>query len=124
MKSRFLGGAVLFASLAVIAVWATGQESPQPTSPENVRLIASIDGPTLYRTYCAVCHGNTARGDGPMAPSLKVAPSALTLIASHNGGQFPLSRVEKIITGDEELTRGHGTRAMPVWGPIFSQIAW
>jgi mono/diheme cytochrome c family protein len=111
---------------AIVAAWAIGQEGPreQEMGPDTVKLIASIDGPTLYKTYCAVCHGNTGKGDGVMSLSLKVAPGDLTQIASHNGGEFPLARVERVITGEEALEKSHGTRAMPLWGPIFSQIAW
>jgi hypothetical protein len=25
---------------------------------------------------------------------------------------------------DEQATDGHGTRAMPIWEPILSQVAW
>jgi hypothetical protein len=59
-----------------------------------------------------------------MALSLKVPPSDLTRIGARNGGVYPMARVERIISGEEQLPSGHGTRAMPVWGPIFSQIAW
>jgi mono/diheme cytochrome c family protein len=103
---------------------AAGQDAPKQTGPETSRLIASVDGPALYRAYCAVCHGTSGKGGGPMAGSLKIVPSDLTRIAARNGGEFPQARVEKIIAGDEEVTKGHGTRSMPLWGPIFSQIAW
>jgi hypothetical protein len=59
-----------------------------------------------------------------MAMSLKVPPPDLTRIAARNGGVWSQARIERIISGDEPLPGGHGTRAMPVWGPIFSQIAW
>jgi mono/diheme cytochrome c family protein len=125
MKGILVAGAI---TCALIAGWAVaragGQDAPQLTGPENIRMIASIDGPTLFQTYCAVCHGNSGKGGGPMAESLKIPPSDLTRIASHNGGEFPLTLVEKVISGEEEVTKGHGTRAMPIWGPIFSQIAW
>jgi mono/diheme cytochrome c family protein len=100
------------------------QAKTDQLSPETVRLIDSVDGSALYKAYCAVCHGNAARGDGPMAMSLKVPPSDLSRIAARNGGVFPQARVERVIAGEEQLPGGHGTRAMPVWGPIFSQIAW
>jgi hypothetical protein len=29
-------------------------------------------------------------------------------------------RIERIISGEEELPRGHGP--MPKWGPVFSQV--
>ena|ERR1700685_806950 len=95
-----------------------------PSNPEAVRLIDSIQGPALYKAYCAVCHGSDGKGAGPMAQGLKVRPSDLTRISARNGGTFPLARMEKIILGEEQVPGGHGNREMPVWGPIFSQIAW
>ena len=89
---------------------------------KSTRLIDSIQGPALYRAYCAVCHGTDAKGSGPMAKALKKAPGDLTHIAARNGGEFPLARVRNVISGEEVLSSGHGTREMPVWGPIFSQV--
>ena len=31
-------------------------------------------------------------------------------------------RVEGIISGEVVLSSGHGTREMPIWGSIFSQV--
>lgn len=86
------------------------------------RLIDSIQGPDLFRGYCAVCHGADARGGGAMAKTLKVAPPDLTKMAIHYGGKFPRTRVEGIIGGNTPLLPGHGTKEMPAWGPIFSQV--
>jgi mono/diheme cytochrome c family protein len=108
----FCVGALLF--------WTLGANSKEKVTEET--LINSIQGPTLYKEYCAVCHGSDARGNGPMAAALKVPPPDLTRIAERNGGVFPMARVERIISGEEPLTSGHGTREMPVWGPIFSQV--
>ncbi len=101
-------------------VWAQNQ----PAKPETVRMIDSIQGPALYKAYCAVCHGSRGKGDAPMAQSLKVRPADLTRISARNKGTFPLAQVERIISGEEQVPAGHGTREMPIWGPIFSQIAW
>jgi hypothetical protein len=57
-----------------------------------------------------------------MAKSLRFSPSDLTRIAARNGGSFPQERINRIISGEEQLPSGHGTREMPVWGPIFSQV--
>ena len=59
-----------------------------------------------------------------MAGSLKTAPPDLTRIAARNAGMFPVVRVQKIISGEESAQAGHGPREMPVWGPIFSVVAW
>lgn len=75
-------------------------------------------GPSLFAEHCAICHGETARGDGPLADLLKVAPPDLTTLAARNGGSFPEERVYRTIDGRAEL-RAHGTRAMPVWGSAF-----
>lgn len=92
------------------------------TKPEK-RLIDSIKGPALYQAYCSSCHGADATGSGPMTKALVLPPSDLTRIATRNGGTFPLTRVSRIISGEEQfLPTGHGSRDMPVWGPIFSQV--
>ena len=96
----------------------------QAQTPETTHLIDSLQGPALYTAYCAVCHGADAKGGGPMSKSLKVTPTDLTRIVVRNGGNFPLERVQRIISGEELLPAGHGTRPMPVWGPVFSQISW
>jgi hypothetical protein len=59
-----------------------------------------------------------------MAKFLKVRPPDLTRIAIRSGGVFSRDRIERVISGGELLPRGHGTREMPIWGPVFSQIAW
>ena len=103
---------------------AQSKQADKQSSADSVKLIDSIQGPNLYRAYCAVCHGPNAKGDGPMMMFLKTAPSDLTRISARNGGMFPLAKVRRVISGEESLPGGHGTRQMPIWGPIFSQVAW
>jgi mono/diheme cytochrome c family protein len=120
MSGKWFGGLVCVAALATpSAAWA---QSPRAGASKHEQLISSIQGPELYRAYCASCHGADAKGNAPMAKSLKVAPADLTHISARNGGEFPLMRVERVIVGEEVLPSGHGTAAMPVWGPIFSQV--
>lgn len=107
-------GAFGIAGMIVGLAW-----SAQRANPPNDRLIVSIQGPALYKAYCAVCHGPEAKGNGPAAATLKVPPPDLTRISARHGGTFPLMRIERIISGEEEL-RGHGS--MPAWGPVFSQV--
>ena len=42
-------------------------------------------------------------------------------ISRRSGGIFPVARVRKFMVGDEAIL-GHGSREMPIWGPIFHQI--
>jgi hypothetical protein len=61
-------------------------------------------------------------GNGPLADTLKVRPTDLTVISKKNDGHFPYTMLRKTIEGRElGLARAHGPREMPVWGPIFSQ---
>jgi mono/diheme cytochrome c family protein len=112
---------IIFGSLLACAAGAT-QDGKQTRSQSDPLLIASIRGDNLYKTYCASCHGDDAKGSGPMSAWLKVQPPDLTRIAARNGGTFPLMRMDRIISGEEALPSGHGTRAMPIWGPVFSQV--
>jgi len=98
-------------------LWAQGTSK----KPAEVKLIVSIQGKDLFKSYCASCHGLDAKGKGPMASSLKIPPADLRRISIRNHDVFPMMRVEKIIAG-EELTTGHGSSEMPVWGPIFSRV--
>jgi len=108
----------------LFAILANSAQTQKTQPPETTHLIDSVQGPVLYRAYCAVCHGKDGKGGGPMAKSLKVPPPDLTRLATRNGGSFPMARIQRIISGEEPRPAGHGTREMPVWGPIFSQIAW
>jgi mono/diheme cytochrome c family protein len=120
----FVSAALLFGAGMSQLHSETAKGSEAARNPESVRLIHSIDGKALYEAYCAVCHASDARGGGPMAASLKATPPDLTRIALRHGGVYPAALIERIIAGEESLPRGHGTVDMPIWGPIFSQVAW
>jgi mono/diheme cytochrome c family protein len=120
---RSLNGRVCMLCAALL-IFVVGRAQNQEPRSETTHLIRSVQGPTLYQAYCAVCHGKDGKGAGPMAKSLKVKVPDLTTIAARNGGTFPSEDVQKIISGEDAKPAGHGTREMPVWGPIFSQIAW
>ncbi|MBZ5631946.1 MAG: cytochrome c [Acidobacteriia bacterium] len=118
------GIALLCGVYSGIGAGQNKQSKKQTDGADSIRLIDSIQGPNLYKAYCAVCHGPNAKGDGPMAMFLKTAPPDLTRIAVRNNGMFPLAKVRRVIAGEDPLPAGHGTLTMPVWGPIFSQVAW
>jgi mono/diheme cytochrome c family protein len=72
-------------------------------------------GAELFRIFCASCHGPLARGNGPVAKSLKVKVPDLTRIARRHGGEFPVEYISHIVDG-RELRPTHGSGDMPVWG--------
>lgn len=129
--THFLLGVALVCAALVAPVARSQTQSQSQSQPRKVPpseqqfqpLIRSVEGPNLFRAYCASCHGADAKGNGPAAPALKAKTPDLTLLAKRNGGRFPEARVRKIIMGDEVVTV-HGSREMPVWGPIFHQIEW
>jgi mono/diheme cytochrome c family protein len=85
----------------------------------QVGAVTNGSGATLFRTYCASCHGGDARGAGPVANEMRHLPPDLTTFAMRNGGIFPSGRLMQIIDG-----RGipsHGDRDMPVWGHAFKR---
>ena len=77
----------------------------------------AMQGEALYGFYCATCHGNSATGNGPMSPSLVVAPVNLTTLAARNDGVFPTTRVIMRIDGRDPLV-SHGSM-MPIYGDFF-----
>jgi mono/diheme cytochrome c family protein len=124
-KKKLFAGCVALVLLGVFLSAAGIQEEP-PKSKQNKPpqpLIASLKGPDLFRAYCATCHGEDGRGNGPVAPALSTKPSDLTTISRRNGGVFPSEHIRTVISGDE-LVLAHGSRAMPIWGPIFHQVEW
>ncbi|HYX69990.1 MAG TPA: c-type cytochrome [Terriglobales bacterium] len=119
MRTRF---AALFLGTAVliVAVAALGQ---QPKVEKTAAPPTSAgSGQEMFKAYCASCHGADLKGDGPAAPALKTAPSDLTTLAKHNGGTFPTLHVAHIIAGEENYP-AHGSKDMPVWGPVFRAVS-
>ena len=76
-------------------------------------------GKREYMNRCAVCHGQSGKGDGGAIDILKAAPSDLTTLSKKNGGVFPLDRVTAVIDG-RQAVKGHGSRDMPIWGTEYS----
>ena len=105
-------GAVLLLSRAAAA-------QTQPSRPPLV--IESMAGMDLFHFYCSPCHGVDGKGHGPTAAALKTPPADLTRIAVRNGGRFPRQQIIAFVSyGNPTIAiAAHGSRDMPVWGPIF-----
>lgn len=116
MKTR-LSGAVLVL-LTLLAGVVFGQESRTARKAIPVPL----DGAAIFRDYCAVCHGPDGKGKGPATEALRHSPPDITLLSSHNHGKFPADRIKAVLVGQQQSGSAHGTREMPIWGPIFHVV--
>jgi mono/diheme cytochrome c family protein len=77
-----------------------------------------LSGAELFMRYCAACHGEDARGTGPVARTLNKVVPDLTRLAARAGGDFPAMAIRDQIDG-RAMAISHGTRQMPVWGYEF-----
>ena len=101
----------------VVAIAQIKNERQAPIRP--------VDGAGVFRNYCASCHGPDGRGDGPVAKALKAAVPDLTTLSQRNNGAFPAVHVRNtILFGADNLLPAHGSKAMPIWGPIFHEIEY
>ncbi|PRY26140.1 cytochrome c [Aliiruegeria haliotis] len=74
-------------------------------------------GEALFFRYCATCHGEKGRGDGPTATVLSVKPPDLGLLREANAGTFPTARILRRIDGRDVLV-SHGS-PMPIYGAFL-----
>ena len=88
----------------------------------GVAAMAAEDlGKQEYMVACAVCHGESGLGAGPMAEVMNLAVPGLTTLAQKNDGEFPFLKTLMVIDGRTGV-RGHGG-PMPVWGDRFETTA-
>jgi hypothetical protein len=90
------------------------------------------EGQRLYAQNCAACHGETGKGDGVIAPSLKKTPMpGMTMTRQENltghetvapidftDAKNLLGASDAILEG--KIIRGGMGTGMPYWGPIFT----
>ena len=121
---RRIAGIAGLLALLLAACESERSRVQQEIVPSREQQIA--EGKRAYLRTCASCHGTDGRGDGPVAPTLRVRPTDLTRLASRHGGTFPRAHVEDVVTGASPIT-AHGTSDMPVWritfGPTSSGAA-
>lgn len=109
--SRHLSGIALRgAAAALIATFAVSAASAQDLEATK----------TEFMNSCAVCHGESGRGDGEFSRVLNVKPADLTKLAEKNNGEFPFLKVFQVIDG-RAMVDGHGTRDMPIWGNRYQK---
>ena len=124
----FCLAAFLVCALTTLFTTSLTTQTPAPQgSKSQVTRVPAVytdpsSGPDMFKAYCASCHGQDGKGDGPAAPALKTPPANLTQLAAKNSGTFPELQVAQTIKGDW-MTAAHGSKEMPVWGPVFLYLA-
>jgi len=110
--------------IAVLVICGTVFSAAQQKEVKHVPIqrTSAASAQEMFTTYCAVCHGKDAKGNGPAASALKVLPADLTMLAKKNGGKYPSERVASTIRGDVDVP-AHGTREMPIWGNLFYHMS-
>lgn len=102
--------AIIAISIASLLISTSTRAADDQIPPALVE-----DGHHTYLDLCASCHGNTGKGDGPVASELIHKPADLTQIVRKNDGKFPFWQVYQTING-RRIPRAHGKPEMPVWG--------
>ena len=117
---RSAAGIVSIALLLVTSLVSgeSGQRGGRADAPAEVL----ESGAETYAFHCASCHGPKGRGDGPVASSLRRRPSDLATTARRHGGRFPRNEMMDFVLGRGRRVDAHGTREMPVWGPLFREL--
>lgn len=116
MLKRFSMAAMAFTLVVCMCFAQSNTPASTPlshTSPAN--------GKQMFNSYCASCHGSDGKGNGPVAPTLKMPPADLTALSKNNHGEFPEAHVISILQYGTAVP-SHGTADMPIWGPLLGRM--
>src|SRR5208282_5758434 len=115
-------GVLLLAFLFPTATLTMAQESQTTIKKTTIPRTSAASGAEMFNTYCAVCHGKDAKGNGPAAAALKVPPADLTTLAQRHGGKFPGDYVATVLRSGVQEAKAHGSKDMPIWAPLFASL--
>lgn len=107
-------GIVAIVALTASLILSSAQARAEPRGPRS-------DGELLYQLHCLTCHGESGKGNGPMARILKIKPANLRRLSARNGGTFPAKEMYHVIDGRRAIS-GHGSKEMPLWGYAFQDL--
>lgn len=89
-----------------------------PTRPAASAAAVAAGG-IIFRTYCATCHGETGRGDGPLAPGLPTRPRNLAA-GQLKAGADPEQIYHRVAAGIPPLMPSFRTALSPdsIWAVV------
>jgi hypothetical protein len=102
-------------TFGIVAVSATVPTVPSPDAAAVAR------GRVTYNQYCASCHGQNGKGDGPAAARTGSTPPDLTLMEKRFS-IFLDAQLESAIRGTDPIV-AHGSPGMMLWGAILRRDA-
>jgi hypothetical protein len=124
MKKSMIRSAFVLCALLFAATLAMSQETKKTIKKVPIKPTSAASGEEMYMSYCAVCHGMSGKGDGPAASEFKTPPSNLTIICPKSQcGEFPNGYIAQVIETGPRDAKAHGSKDMPVWGPLFSALS-
>ena len=102
--------------------WAAGILLLIPALALAAGTAAAQSGKQDYDAYCAECHGNDGKGNGPSTLTIPMnpPPSDLTQMTKKNGGTFPFAQVVDIIDGRKSVP-SHERIQMPFLGTTLQK---
>ena len=106
---------------AAVSILSIAEAQDNQIKKTRVKPTSPVSGAQMFKEYCAVCHGPSGKGDGPVATALKVPPPDLTTLAQRHDGKFPDDYVSNVLKNGVQ-NPAHGSGEMPVWGPIFDTM--
>jgi hypothetical protein len=115
-------GAMLVALMLLSTTLAMAQDADKGIKKTAIPMTSPASGEEMFNTYCAVCHGKDAKGDGPAAGEFKIPPANLTLLARNHDGKFPSDYVAQVIQFGPRDAKAHGSKDMPIWGELFKSL--
>jgi mono/diheme cytochrome c family protein len=107
----------------LLAFGTSAQQNSAPRRDDKSQLPPGYipSGKTMFKQYCAACHGADAKGRGPATPTLNTRVPDLTTLSKRHDGKFPYDYVESVLRFGPGFS-AHGSAEMPVWGPIFQYL--
>ena len=107
--------------MAVVAAPSMVCAQGKGAQKSNARQPDLASGKETFLKYCASCHGEDGKGNGPAAIALKPPPSDLTTLSARHGGKYPAGYVGVLVKFGRNLA-AHGSLDMPVWGSRFKEL--
>lgn len=109
----------VMSGLLVLGLLSIGPLAATAAAAQDRPAGADRSGAALYGAFCASCHGETGRGDGPVADLAPVRPPDLTMLSRSRGGVYPRREVREVLEG----TRAQRTHAggMPNWRDVIAR---